>query len=121
MDPQVDVELDALRGLDSCLLSDALESIGAFGGVGGIAPVWPCGRIIGRAVTVRLRRLQPGVTVVFGHPVENRRFVAVVLHQVPGQAAPLDYDGQIAAARALVTQDPARVAQLVKTWVGDDE
>jgi len=35
--------------------------------------------------------------------------------------APLDYDGQIAAARALVTQDPARVAQLVKTWVGDDE
>jgi flagellar M-ring protein FliF len=40
---------------------------------------------------------------------------------IPGQAAPLDYDGQIAAARALVTQDPARVAQLVKTWVGDDE
>jgi len=38
-----------------------------------------------------------------------------------GTAAPLDYDGQIAAARALVTQDPARVAQLVKTWVGDDE
>ncbi|GFE84801.1 flagellar M-ring protein [Steroidobacter agaridevorans] len=38
-----------------------------------------------------------------------------------GAAAPLDYDGQIAAARALVTQDPARVAQLVKTWVGDDE
>ncbi|HWK49659.1 MAG TPA: flagellar basal-body MS-ring/collar protein FliF [Steroidobacter sp.] len=38
-----------------------------------------------------------------------------------GVAAPLDYDGQIAAARALVTQDPARVAQLVKTWVGDDE
>jgi flagellar M-ring protein FliF len=38
-----------------------------------------------------------------------------------GPGAPLDYDGQIAAARALVTQDPARVAQLVKTWVGDDE
>ena len=36
-------------------------------------------------------------------------------------AGPLDYDGQIAAARTLVTQDPARVAQLVKTWVGDDE
>jgi flagellar biosynthesis/type III secretory pathway M-ring protein FliF/YscJ len=35
--------------------------------------------------------------------------------------APLDYEGQIAAARALVTQDSARVAQLVKTWVGDDE
>jgi flagellar M-ring protein FliF len=39
----------------------------------------------------------------------------------PSAPAPLDYDGQIAAARSLVTQDPARVAQVVKTWVGDDE
>ena len=41
----------------------------------------------------------------------------------PARAAgpPLDYDGQIAQARSLVTQDPARVAQVVKTWVGDDE
>lgn len=38
-----------------------------------------------------------------------------------GKPTPLDYDGQVAAARALVTQDPARVAQVVKTWVGDDE
>ena len=35
--------------------------------------------------------------------------------------APLDYDGQISQARSLVTQDAARVAQVVKTWVGDDE
>jgi flagellar M-ring protein FliF len=33
----------------------------------------------------------------------------------------LDYDGQIAAARSLVTQDPGRVAQVVKSWVGNDE
>jgi flagellar M-ring protein FliF len=33
----------------------------------------------------------------------------------------LDYDGQIAQARTLVNQDPARVAQVVKTWVGTDE
>ena len=32
-----------------------------------------------------------------------------------------DYEGQIAQARALVSQDPARVAQVVKTWVGDGE
>jgi flagellar M-ring protein FliF len=40
-----------------------------------------------------------------------------------GQPAgpPLDYDGQISQARAMVTQDAARVAQVVKTWVGDDE
>jgi flagellar M-ring protein FliF len=41
----------------------------------------------------------------------------------PGQGAgpPLDYDGQISQARSMVTQDAARVAQVVKTWVGDDE
>ncbi len=38
-----------------------------------------------------------------------------------GTAAPLDYEGQIAQARGLVNQDPARVAQVVKTWVGNDE
>jgi flagellar M-ring protein FliF len=41
----------------------------------------------------------------------------------PGHSAgpPLDYDGQISQARSMVTQDAARVAQVVKTWVGDDE
>jgi flagellar M-ring protein FliF len=40
-----------------------------------------------------------------------------------GQAAgpSLDYDGQISQARSMVTQDAARVAQVVKTWVGNDE
>jgi flagellar M-ring protein FliF len=38
-----------------------------------------------------------------------------------GVPAPLDYEGQVAQARTLVTQDPARVAQVVKTWVGNDE
>ena len=38
----------------------------------------------------------------------------------PGKQ-PLDYDAQIAQARGLVTQDPRRVAQVVKTWVGNDE
>ena len=37
-------------------------------------------------------------------------------------AAPaVDYDGQLNQARSLVSQDPARVAQVVKTWVGGDE
>ena len=40
--------------------------------------------------------------------------------QMPGMAVPLDYEGQIAQARTLVSQDPARVAQVVKTWVGND-
>ena len=39
----------------------------------------------------------------------------------PQAAVALDYDGQIAQARSLVNQDPARVAQVVKSWVGNDE
>jgi flagellar M-ring protein FliF len=40
----------------------------------------------------------------------------------PQAAGPaLDYDGQVSHARSMVTQDAARVAQVVKTWVGDDE
>jgi flagellar M-ring protein FliF len=38
-----------------------------------------------------------------------------------GGSAPLDYETQIAQARSLVAQDPARVAQVVKTWVGKDD
>jgi flagellar M-ring protein FliF len=38
-----------------------------------------------------------------------------------GGSAQLDYEAQIAQARSLVAQDPARVAQVVKTWVGNDE
>lgn len=33
----------------------------------------------------------------------------------------IDYDGQIAQVRNLVAQDPSRVAQVVKGWVGNDE
>ncbi|HPF25490.1 MAG TPA: flagellar basal-body MS-ring/collar protein FliF [Steroidobacteraceae bacterium] len=44
-----------------------------------------------------------------------------------GTAAPLNanptlaYEQQVAAARDMVAQDPKRVAQVVKTWVADDE
>ena len=54
-------------------------------------------------------------------PVQATPMAAVLAPAADGKGAPLDYDGQVAAARALVTQDPARVAQVVKTWVGDDE
>lgn len=39
----------------------------------------------------------------------------------PRPAQPLDYESQVAAARTLLTQDPKRVAQVVKNWVGTDE
>ena len=39
----------------------------------------------------------------------------------PGQAAGLAYEQQLAQARTLVTQDPKRVAQVVRSWVAADE
>jgi flagellar M-ring protein FliF len=39
---------------------------------------------------------------------------------VPGEAPGLAYEQQVAQARGLVSQDPKRVAQVVKTWVSND-
>jgi flagellar M-ring protein FliF len=56
-------------------------------------------------------------------------YAPAALSSEPGSSLPssrsagqqLDYDGQISQARSMVTQDAARVAQVVKTWVGNDE
>lgn len=39
---------------------------------------------------------------------------------VPAALPPSVYDAQISAARAAVTQDPKRVAQVMKTWLNED-
>jgi regulator of RNase E activity RraA len=44
-----------LSKLDACAVSDALDKLGLRGVVLGIAPVWPCPRIAGRVVTMRLK------------------------------------------------------------------
>jgi flagellar M-ring protein FliF len=41
-------------------------------------------------------------------------------HGGPGEAPGLAYEQQVAQARGLVSQDPKRVAQVVKTWVSND-
>lgn len=49
-----------LARLDTCGVSDALDRLGLPGAVVGLRPMWPCQRIAGRVITVRLRRAQPG-------------------------------------------------------------
>jgi flagellar M-ring protein FliF len=39
----------------------------------------------------------------------------------PGMGMPGSYEDQVGAARKMVNDDPKRVAQVVKTWVGGDE
>ncbi len=66
----------------------------------------------------------PGVTYTQAPAAVQPALPNAVPNAVPVEAGgpvPLDYEGQIAQARTLVTQDPRRVAQVVKTWVGNDE
>lgn len=44
----------------------------------------------------------------------------IALGQAGASAAALPYEQKLTAARAAVAQDPKRVAQVVKTWIGDD-
>ena len=52
--PQDDLRA-RLGKLDTCAVSDALDRLGLKGATIGIRPVWPCPRIVGRAVTVKIK------------------------------------------------------------------
>ena len=46
--------LERLARLDTCAVSDALDHLGLRGATTGIRPLWPCPKIVGRAVTVKV-------------------------------------------------------------------
>lgn len=50
-----DESANRLSKLDTCAVSDALDRLGLRGATIGIRPVWPCPRIVGRAVTARIK------------------------------------------------------------------
>jgi 4-hydroxy-4-methyl-2-oxoglutarate aldolase len=50
-----DEAIDRLAKLDTCAVSDALDRLGLPGAVVGIGPLWPCARIVGRCVTVKIK------------------------------------------------------------------
>ena len=47
--------IERLVKLDTCAVSDALDSLGLKGATWGVGPLWPCGRIAGRAVTMKIK------------------------------------------------------------------
>jgi regulator of RNase E activity RraA len=51
----MDKLVERLSKLDACTVSDALDRLGLGGATLGIRPMWPCPRIYGRAVTVKLK------------------------------------------------------------------
>src|SRR5260370_6761275 len=44
-----------LAKLDACAVSDALDRLGLPGAVLGIGPLWPCPRVVGRCVRVKIK------------------------------------------------------------------
>jgi 4-hydroxy-4-methyl-2-oxoglutarate aldolase len=47
--------IERLAKLDTCAVSDALDSLGLKGATWGVRPMWPCPRIVGRAVTMKIK------------------------------------------------------------------
>lgn len=47
--------IERLAGLDTCAVSDALDSLGLQGATWGVRPLWACPRIAGRAVTMKIK------------------------------------------------------------------
>lgn len=94
-----------LKEMDSCVVSDALESCGLSTAVSGIARVWDCGRIAGPACTVLLRRLEHDEAPVPGPHLGTRAIessspgdVVVVAHQ--GRSDSAGWGGLLSAAAA---------------------
>ena len=50
-----DEAINRLAKLDTCAVSDALDRLGLKGAVLGLRPLWPCPRIVGRTVTVKIK------------------------------------------------------------------
>ena len=51
--------IDRLDRLDTCAISDALDQLKLQGAVIGIRPMWPCPKIAGRVVTVKIAPAGP--------------------------------------------------------------
>jgi 4-hydroxy-4-methyl-2-oxoglutarate aldolase len=47
--------IERLAKLDTCAVSDALDSLGLKGATWGVGPMWQCPRIVGRAVTMKIK------------------------------------------------------------------
>ena len=47
--------VERLAKLDSCAVSDALDSLNLKGATWGVRPQWPCAKIAGRAVTMKIK------------------------------------------------------------------
>lgn len=96
-----------LEALDTCVVSDAVDQLGLFGALPGIAPLWACGRVAGRVRTMQLRRLNfdepaPASKVHLGCRAIERSApgdIIVVAHQ--GRCDSAGWGGLLSAAASV--------------------
>jgi regulator of RNase E activity RraA len=84
----VDQLVERLGKLDTCAVSDAQDKLGIKGTVIGINPLYPTGRIVGRAVTVRLKSKGPG------EEATRHLCTAAVEASDPGDIIVIDHRGR---------------------------
>lgn len=84
--------VERLARLDTCAVSDALDSLGRAGAVHGIHRAWPCPRIAGRVITVRLRAPEAD------EPPNRHLGAAAIERAVPGDLILMAVGGRTDAA-----------------------
>src|SRR5438552_1178448 len=88
-----------LSKLDSCAVSDALDQLGLGGAVTGLQPMWPCPRIAGYVVTVKLVPVSEttGSLSPTGRPVQHLGTAAIEAASA-GDVIVVDHGGRDVAA-----------------------
>jgi regulator of RNase E activity RraA len=88
MTPELDGQFSRLRKLDSCAVSDALDTLGIPGAVTALTPMWPANRIVaGRVRTVKARpKAAAGPSIHIASPL--------VADAEPGDVIVIDNDGR---------------------------
>jgi 4-hydroxy-4-methyl-2-oxoglutarate aldolase len=79
--------IERLAKLDTCSVSDAMDSLGLKGATWGVRPQWQCPRIVGRAVTMKIK------PVGFEQPTQHLGTPAIEAAQ-PGDIIVIDNAGQ---------------------------
>ena len=84
--------VERLLKLDTCAVSDGMDRLGLMGATYGVRPMWPCPKIVGRAVTMKIKPVgldkakqhlgtlpidaaQPGDVIVIDNGGQARYFV----------------------------------------------
>ena len=80
--------IERLAKLDTCAVSDALDSLGLKGATWGVRPQWQCPKIAGRAVTMKIKPagLQPPTQHLGTAPIEAAQ---------PGDIIVIDNGGKL--------------------------